>query len=75
MAKARRIKNRVLLLHTVPLLRYAKKGEPIRSELEWRGRFAAGAASESSDAGREAPIVDEDNRGAARRWLATARTS
>ena len=37
--------------------------------------FARGAASASSGAGREAPTVDEDISGAARRWLTTARIS
>ena len=36
-------------------------------------RFAGGDASASSGAGREAPTVDENIGGAARRWLATAR--
>ena len=38
-------------------------------------RFAGGAAVASSGAGREAPTVDEDIGGAARRWLITARMS
>ena len=62
MEKARRIKNRFLLLRAGPLLCYAKEGEPARSELERRRRFAAGAASASSGAGREAPTVDESMR-------------
>ena len=62
MEKARRIRNRFLLLRTVTLMRYARKGEPIRSELEWRRRFAAGVASASSGAGREATTVDEGMR-------------
>ena len=65
MEKARRIKNRFLLLRTVPLLGYAKEGEPVRSELERRRRFTAGVASASSGAGREAPTVDEGMRLAA----------
>ena len=75
MVKARSVRSRFGLLWTKPLLGYSKKGEPVRSELEWRGRFAAGAASASTGAGREAPTVDEDISGAVSRCLTTARTS